>query len=313
MTRLSVETAPSARGRRWRPTLIGLMGFVVVIAGWLGWWVNSARVQRLAVAEIYRMTWRADGTGVGGGSVRYAKDVDAALAAGGDAFDTRFLGNGTRHTFWEWLDRELGRDFVDEVAAVQIRTPTQAKLEALGRLPSLRYLEFKNPTSPLRDDDMPSLASLHRLQHLRIWGATLSDAGMAHLASLRRLEKLDLTFARIDEKVLRHLRGLPNLKVLLVGQSTIGGTGLRHLGALPQVQRVFFDGCKLEDADLAGLSGMTGLRDLYLPSVPIGDAGLVHLRRLPALKLVDLRNTRATQEGVDRLKRDVPGLVVRYP
>lgn len=300
MAGLVIDPDRSAGRRRGRPTLVGLMGVVLVIAVWLGWLANSARTQRLALAALRP-----------GCSTRYAHHVDLMRSAGREVFST----DATRIVPWgfSWLHREIGHDYFDDVAAVQVWQPTPAKLKAIGHLSRLRILEFKDPRTPLRDDDLTSLEGLDQLDTLRIWGADLTEHGIIRLSGLTSLEKLDLTFVTLDESSLRSLQRLPHLKTLILGQSSIGGSGLRHLGSLPQVQRLFLDGCDLQDDDLAGLVGMTGLQELYLPSVPIGDAALAHLRRIPSLKSVDLRATHVTKSGVDSLTQAKPTLRVRYP
>jgi hypothetical protein len=46
------------------------------------------------------------------------------------------------------------------------------------------------------------------------------------------------------------------------------------------------------------------------PGGEVGDAGLVHLEGLKSLKTVDLTGTKVTQEGMDKLKKAVPGASV---
>lgn len=288
-----------------------LMAAVLLIASWLGWLANSARIQRQAIEEIHRPVIAPDGTW-SGGIVRYAHHIDIRTASGSNPFGVpeareRATGIGG------WMRQELGRDVFDEVAGIRFHATSRGKLEAAGRLPGLRVLEFRSSRAALEDGDKAIIGRLDRLEVLRPWYARLTEAGMSRLADLRCLKKLDFTSATIDEAGLRHLRNLPDLEVLDLGQCPIGGTGLRHLGSLTQVRRLYLTGCKLTDQDLGGLAGMTGLRDLYLPGCPIRDAGLVHLERMPALKSVDLRGTLVTGDGVARLKRARPRLGVRFP
>lgn len=88
----------------------------------------------------------------------------------------------------------------------------------------------------------------------------------------------------------------------------------RWLGpnSVDTVRDVHFGGCVLSNNDLACLAGLPHLRTLILTSTPVTDDCLVHMHHLNDLKFVDLRFTRVTPEGVERLRRDLPNAKIVY-
>ncbi|HVX63582.1 MAG TPA: hypothetical protein VHC19_23370 [Pirellulales bacterium] len=72
------------------------------------------------------------------------------------------------------------------------------------------------------------------------------------------------------------------------------------------VTKVFWAGAAIEDDDLACIRALPGLDMLSLASTPVTDAGLMHLESLHAAVLIDLRFTQVTDNGVARLRRELP-------
>ncbi|HJT30612.1 MAG TPA: hypothetical protein VJ783_01000 [Pirellulales bacterium] len=82
--------------------------------------------------------------------------------------------------------------------------------------------------------------------------------------------------------------------------------------ATQTIRHVYLGGCTFSDDDLTCLAGLPHLRTLILTSTPLTDAGLAHLRGLKLLTFVDLRFTRVTPEGVERLRGWLPAAKIVY-
>lgn len=67
---------------------------------------------------------------------------------------------------------------------------------------------------------------------------------------------------------------------------------------------------KLRDGDLASLKGLESLEWLTIDGSPITDTGLRHLYSMTWLKYLSLRNTGVTKQGVEELRRRLPGVQV---
>lgn len=73
---------------------------------------------------------------------------------------------------------------------------------------------------------------------------------------------------------------------------------------------VHLSGCPVTDDDLAAmravLESMLNLNDLSLDETQISDAGLKHLSGLTQVRVINLRQTQVTLEGVARLQKQLP-------
>ena len=162
--------------RRWRrcPRLSvrGLILVVLIVGGWLGWIVRSARIQREAVAAIER-----DGGLVTDESNRMTKP---------------------RHRYGKphstnWLVNAIGVDYFERV--VEVRIPSSARhpdevFIQVGRLPALVYLSIDSQN--LTDAGMVQLSGLTKLSYLGVPESQISDSGLVHLEGLTELSNLCL-------------------------------------------------------------------------------------------------------------------------
>ena len=86
------------------------------------------------------------------------------------------------------------------------------------------------------------------------------------------------------------------------GKIVQGGRG-------PQVS---FSHLKITDDDLGCLEGLPHLHELSLENVEISDKGLEHVQSVGQIDILRIRQTKITQEGIDKLKDKFPELEVNY-
>ena len=93
-----------------------------------------------------------------------------------------------------------------------------------------------------------------------------------------------------------------------VAMADVTDDGLRPLATLTELESLsMHNGHKLTDNGLEHLKKLKRLRELSLFNCEnISDAGLVHLQNLGALEKLNLRYTRATDRGVERLREHLP-------
>jgi hypothetical protein len=173
-----------------RTLLIAVMFAAVGMA-----WVNLARRQNVAVEALR--------TSNPGATVLYGSERP------GDS--------GNQHSWGQWARRNLGADYVSTVRGVELFYATDADLERVGQLSTLKWLSL-------------------------VRSVDLTDAGLAHLKGLNKLETLILLDAeQVTDKGLRELESLSHLKRLRIdlGRNEVStATQARLRRALPH--------CKIE-------------------------------------------------------------------
>jgi formylglycine-generating enzyme required for sulfatase activity len=124
---------------------------------------------------------------------------------------------------------------------------------------------------------------------LRDTSSAVSDADLSRLRALLALEDLDL-------------RG-----------SRVAGPGLAHLAALASLKRMDLSNTPVDDAGLASLPRLPALESLALDETAIGDAALNRLSDFPQLRRLSCDKTKVTREGLARLKKALPEIVLSGP
>ena len=205
--------------RRWRKYLRfrvrGLLVLVLVIGLGLGGmilWVRSARVQRVAAAEILKA----------GGSVTYVRGFLANPFAAQNSWAPRWLG--------EWI----GQDYFDPVTVVGLNQVSKANtavvLVCVGRLTQLERLQLDGLS--VGDAGLVHLEPLTGLSYLDLSGTQISDAGLVHIESLTKLSILYLGRTRVTDAGLIHLKGLTRLSELHLDGTQVSDAGLAQLQGL---------------------------------------------------------------------------------
>jgi hypothetical protein len=180
---------------------------VLLVGGWLGWIVRSARIQREAVAAI-----RA-----AGGWVEH--DFQS--------FNGQWDSDG-RPRAPRCLVDLIGIDFFGHVTTVGL-TAKKAAIEIahVGRLTRLKRLSLYG--SSVRDADLAHLKRLGELTYLDLDRAQLTNSSLVHLKELTQLTYLDLEGARVTDAGLTHLKRLTNLAYLDLRDTKVTDAGVKEL------------------------------------------------------------------------------------
>jgi hypothetical protein len=237
-------TLISPVSRPWRRLLRfsvrGMIVVVLLVGGWLGWIVRSARIQRVAVAAIK----------VAGGSVWYDWEWHNGRKFPGKPWAP------------EWLVGAIGVDYFGRVAGVRYSPYSRVRLADLKSLSDLSDLDLS--FTDFTDDELANLAGLTNLQTLNLEATQITDAGLIHIGGLTKLETLYLNNDRITDAGLSHLAGLAKLSRLgLLRDTQATDSGLRHLERLPNL--IYLD---LRGTQVTG-AGANELRRA-LPKLTIG-------------------------------------------
>ena len=293
----------------------GMIVLVLVIGGWLGWLVRSARIQREAVAAIERA----------GGSVEY---------------DWRWKKS---RTSWDgeplepiWLVKTMGVDYFAHASrAILEANGTDQDLAQVGRLPSLAAVALVESkvtdaglrhmrgltnlsdlqlffTNQITDAGLEHLKGLKSLSQLELMGTQVTDAGLLHIKGFTRLTVLDLEQTRVTDAGLAQLREFTNLSRLNVSLTKVTDAGLVHLRGLTKLASLDLGGTEVTDSGLVHLDELTNLTYLGLMGTQVTDAGLLHLKVLTNLSILEINGAQVTSAGVQGLERELPKLTI-YP
>ena len=209
------------------------------------------------------------------------------------------------------------------------------ELRHVAGIPTLEELTF-SPTylESIKFED-PGLEVIAALgASLRV--LSLGDAPELRGLTLARFPKLEAArpgpCVPVDAGACRRGLGLTGLRRLLLRDATIGDEGLRNLRGLVNLEWLDLGGTRITDAGVANLRGMTRLKKLNCQGAALTDEGVRHLadlanleelnlygtkvtstrgvgrvlRGLEHLTAVDLRYSRVTRAGVDRLRDALP-------
>ncbi|MEN6332849.1 MAG: M56 family metallopeptidase [Phycisphaerales bacterium] len=188
---------------------------------------------------------------------------------------------------------------------------------AIGRS-SLKSLWIQR--APLTDEGLARLTQSRAagsLEKLRLTQVNITGAGLAALKGLPRLKELTLEDLYIGEGEFAALDDLTTLSRLAVGRDfpgskmAFGDRDMAALANLKYLRSLAIVSNQVTDAGLQHLSGLKFLDDLSLSGQGITDAGLGYLEGLGSLKSLSLSGTRVTREGVERLRKAMPGLECR--
>lgn len=273
----------TTRRRKLTLSLRALLLVVLAFGLWLGWRVDKARNQRLAVAAIREY----------GGEINY---------------DWEYVGDvltpGRQPLGPKWLRRMIGDEYFQEVAEVNLLPGTMAFGKGMSPRPERAA-----------DEVIPRLRAFPALKRLSLNGNQATDRAMETIGSLGDLEDLWMGEAYVTDAGFARLKRLKRLKYLHIDNLGPSGDGPTHLGpglsdeslrvlkALPRLESLSLQGHRFTDGGFAHLGEMTGLKSLVADSgiTPITDAALVHLKRLKKLEVLGLQATGITDAGLEEL------------
>jgi hypothetical protein len=176
------------------------------------------------------------------------------------------------------------------------------------------------------------------LTALDVSDTAVGDAGLAKMTRWDRMSFLCLNGTGVTDGALARLAGAPKLTYLSLERTRVTDGGMESVAKLPAIDCLFLERTAVTDAGVAKLAGLslyrfslahTGITDeamrsvgamvdhsdrglvLDLTGTRVTDAGLRQLEgRKHQMYLVNVTDTLGTTEGVERLKRRVPGVRV---
>jgi hypothetical protein len=272
--------------RRWfRYSLRTLLVAMTIVSLGIGWWVNSARRQQKAIAQINSLV------DLSHSRVSVFYDYQTAgprsILDWGEYYRTTINKNGE-----SWLPPKvlssLGQDFFHNVSTVYFSGGSFASTASEG---------LANGSHPMDESVLKDVGALVRLSDLSI-DFPVTDAGVAHLANLRGLRSLEISNASgLTDESLRILSRLPRLEALRLFGCQFTDHGLAHLSAMRQLKLLNLNELHNEKRDsgftsdgVAQLSKLSNLEALSLsfPTTQSVADGIGQLAALKRLRMIDL-------------------------
>jgi hypothetical protein len=143
------------------------------------------------------------------------------------------------------------------------------------------------------------------IDHVYLLGPQTDDLKLEILEDVPQLRILTLTNTRVTDEGLARLARFRNLNCLYVGN-------------IDHTKLIGSAGERLATRPLAGGKGLGALKDL--PNLQVvqligpgtSDDDLEGLAQLKQLRLLDLKDTRVTKEGIAGLKKILPNCAIRF-
>jgi Leucine-rich repeat (LRR) protein len=310
-----------------RFSIRGMIFFVLLVGGWLGWRVDKVRRQRHAIAQVekYNGYVRFDYEFVDGKEIRdaqprvpkwlrqnlgddYFRKVSRVAYVSQPLSDATLAPLTDLNAIEELLfltERYHGHARVDPPPGLERLTEAGlARLEGLTRLRRLEFEDMELTGSMLRHlNRSAQLEELKIFEGDRIEGG-ISDEGMPPLGAMSRLRVLSLWCHRITGSCLASLRGSRSLEELQFYGSPLSAAGFENIGAITNLRDLYFNQVDVRDRNLSDLRNLTGLTRLTLDynQSKITDAGLVHLSGMTRLEWLDLTGCKITGGGLASLQ-----------
>ncbi len=203
LSEVNLVQEPDRTRRRVRFTLSlrVLMLIIFALACGFGWYVNSVRIQKRAIAAIKRA----------GGSFTYNWEWGN--------YDANIIDAYGKPRAPKWLAKRLDVDYV-------------ASVDHVNLVPHHRI------SSTIADDKtLASVGNLSHVESLWLTGSAVTDAGMADVAKIAGLRDLQLMKTAITDVGLKRLRGLSKLRSLSLEGTKVTDDGVLELErTLPRLQ-----------------------------------------------------------------------------
>lgn len=155
------------------------------------------------------------------------------------------------------------------------------------------------PTSSF--DQQAAAVRAGQVTTIRAEESTLQAAQLQTLGTLIALTQLELPHAAVDDAFARQIASLPQLEVLVLGETTIGDDGWHRLTSLKKLKRLNVAKCEIDDAALRGISSLAELELLRVGSSRVTDVGLAEIAKLPNLRHLIIRFAPITDAGLKPL------------
>lgn len=188
------------------------------------------------------------------------------------------------------------------------REVTAHELEQLAGWRSLRKLTILN--AKLSNEALSALAKLETVEEVQLENCGLTDEDLVHLRPASKLTSLGLARNEIAGAALSPLAKL-QLKSLGLEFNNISDATLDRLLTLTTIESLRLSNCQgvtNQGLQSGTLQEMTHLKSLNLRGLKaVNDESISSLVKMSYLRHINIRQTKISQEGVEKMKAAMPG------
>lgn len=268
-----------------------------------GWEADRMQLARYRVLSGDLKTPLAEINGLSREAIQKSDDIGRIYTqAAGLA---HFFMDGHEGRYRDAFFGLLSTIYRGEDRADMLQESTRQPVAALDE----QFRAFLNVT----DDDIAATPDLPRQRNLSLCRTSVTDAGLAHFRGSKNLQWLDLSFTAASDEGLKAFSECSGLKQLFLEGTKVTETSLPAIAGFKQLEQLDLSRLPIRDDALKALLPLKSLKTLYLTGCPITDAGLNELRGLKQLEQLDVSATKATPEGLNRLRTALPKLKLATP
>jgi len=180
----------------------------------------------------------------------------------------------------------------------------------LSGMKSLKVIDLR--VSPLiTDEAMESLVKIPTLRAVRLIGGNVTDKGVAALLEMPTITELDVRNCRgVTKAGVEKIVQKKTIRVLKLGGSTVDDSFADIVVGMKGLKSLSLENCNVTDAGAAKLAAMP-LEELVLTQTAITNAAVKSLAKMTSLKQLSVTKTHFTKEGVEQLRKALPGCKIR--
>lgn len=214
-----------------------------------------------------------------------------------------------REWWVRWLSLVLPRDCFYSVKSVSCRYADDDNLVPFADLPHVREISLEG--CHITDEGLAHLRHLE-LEFVELSETQISDAGLAHLQRNRQVTQFWLKQTRITDASLPFIARNRKLTHLDLGKTAVSDAGVQLLAGLPELEVLGIHGTQVTPKCLSTLQQLPKLKYLYLMRTEMDDSVIPALGQLTNLRQLDLRYTKITPEGCEKLRTALPSCAIEY-
>lgn len=201
---------------------------------------------------------------------------------------------------------ELGCGIIVEPTYVHCVQPNRS-IPIIVRFPTIRALLFVRQALAHELRELPKLAKLERVSFI----SCEFDVDLAFLSDLPSLRYLGIRDSNLTNAQLQQiLSDLGFLNQLDVGMSNVSSLDFLH--SMPELEVLRLDATRITDEDIQSIRILEKLRVLEVGWTDISDTSVDVLLEIKGLQRLDIRRTRLTEDGVQRLKSAISDVYHDY-
>lgn len=179
-------------------------------------------------------------------------------------------------------------------------------LKSLENMRSLMVLNLQESPN-VKSDGIKYLRNLPMLRELNLESTNIDDAALADIANIRSLETLHIGGTKVTTGGVKKLQGMPALNHLRINATEFSADWIPTFATLPKLRKMSLAWTRLNDANIAEfVAKLPEMENLDLEGTKLSDAGIMHLRKLKHLYWLNLKQSSATQAGIEKLRKAMP-------